>query len=61
MAHSPSLGRVEHSQQGNLVKIKFILMERHNEIRDTFAKLMDDICYDVELQPKLQPLEGVLR
>ena len=31
---------------------------RHNEIRDTFAKLMDDICYDVELEPKLQPLEG---
>ena len=31
---------------------------RHNEIRDTFGKLMDEVCYDVELEPKLQPLEG---
>ena len=31
---------------------------RHNEIRDTFAKLMDEVCHDVELEPKLQPLEG---
>ena len=31
---------------------------RHNEIRDTFANLMKDVCFDVELEPKLQPLEG---
>ena len=31
---------------------------RHNGIRDTFAKLMRDICFDVELEPKLQPLGG---
>ena len=31
---------------------------RHNEIRDTFASLLKDICFDVELEPKLQPLEG---
>ena len=30
---------------------------RH-ELRDTFTKFMDDICYDVEIEPKLQPLEG---
>ena len=27
------------------------------EIRDTFANLMKDVCFDVELEPKFQPLE----
>ena len=31
---------------------------RHDEIRDTFANLMKDVCFVVELEPKLQPLEG---
>ena len=31
---------------------------RHNEIRDTFANLRKDLCFDVELKPKLQRLEG---
>ena len=31
---------------------------RHNEIRDTFASVMKEVCYDVEIEPKLQPLEG---
>ena len=31
---------------------------KHNEIRDIFANLMKDVCFDVELEPKLQPLEG---
>ena len=31
---------------------------RHNEIRDTFANLMNEVCYDVEIEPKLQPLQG---
>ena len=31
---------------------------RHNEIRDTFAKLLGDVCNDIEIEPKLQPLEG---
>ena len=31
---------------------------RHDEIRDTFAEIMKDVCFDVELEPKLQPLEG---
>ena len=29
-----------------------------NEIRDTFANLMENVCSDVELELKLQPLEG---
>ena len=31
---------------------------RHNEIRDTFANLMNEVCHDVEIEPKLQPLQG---
>ena len=31
---------------------------RHNEFRDTFAFVMKEVCYDVEIEPKLQPLEG---
>ena len=31
---------------------------RHNETRDTFATLLNEVCHDVELQPKLQSLEG---
>ena len=27
---------------------------RHNELRDTFAKLMDDVCYAEKLDPRLQ-------
>ena len=31
---------------------------RHVEIRDIFANLMSDVCYDVEIEPKLQSLQG---
>ena len=30
----------------------------YNEIRDVFAKIMRDVCYDFEIEPKLQTLEG---
>ena len=30
----------------------------HNEIRDTFANLMSEVCFDVEIEPKLQSLQG---
>ena len=39
------------------VKARYTHM-RHNKIRDTFANLMKDVRFDVELEPKLQPLEG---
>ena len=35
----------------------FIIM-RHNNIRDFEANLMKKICNDVEVEPRLQPLEG---
>ena len=31
---------------------------RQNEIRDTFANLMNEVWHDVEIEPKLQPLQG---
>ena len=31
---------------------------RHDEIRDTFADIMKDVCFAVEIEPKPQPLEG---
>ena len=30
----------------------------HNEIRNTFASVMNQVCYDFEIEPKLQPMEG---
>ena len=31
---------------------------RHNDIRDSLANLMNEVCNDVELEPILQPLHG---
>ena len=31
---------------------------RHNKIRDTFADIMHDVCYDVEVEPTLQLLQS---
>ena len=31
---------------------------RHNEIRDLFAKLFDEVCHDVSIEPTLVPLTG---
>ena len=30
----------------------------HNEVRDVFENLMDDVCRDVQIEPKLQSLDG---
>ena len=31
---------------------------RNNKIRDTFATLLDEVCHDVEIDPKIQSLES---
>ena len=31
---------------------------RHNDIRDSFANLLNEVCDDVEIEPYLQPLQG---
>ena len=30
---------------------------RHKEFRDTIANLMNGVCHDVEIEPKVQPLQ----
>ena len=31
---------------------------RHYELRDSFANLLSDVYYDVEIEPHLQQLQG---
>ena len=33
---------------------------RHNNVRDLTAKLMSEVCHDVQVEPHLQPLSGKL-
>ena len=50
-----SMFRVDHAmicQRGALV------IQRHNEIRDLQAELLDMVCYDVQVEPALQPITG---
>ena len=35
-----------------------LIIRRHNEIRDLEAQLLDMVCYDVAVEPTLQPLTG---
>ena len=38
------------------------VIRRHNRIRDLFAKLLDSVAHEVQIEPPLQPLTGeVLR
>ena len=46
---------VDHAiicQRGGLV------IQRHNEIRDLQAELLEMVCYDVQVEPALQPITG---
>ena len=47
-----SLTHAQHCAKGGYTQL------RHNEIRDVFANLMDDVCHDVQIEPKLQSLDG---
>ena len=50
-----SMFTVDHAmicQRGSLV------IQRHNEIRDLQAELLDMVCYDVQVEPSLQPLQA---
>ena len=35
----------------------FVIL-RHNNIRDTTAKLLEEVCYDVQIEPRLIPISG---
>ena len=41
----------------NCKKGGFVII-RHNELRDFEANLLNKVCTDVEIEPRLQPLEG---
>ena len=41
-----------HCAKGGLTHLQ------HNEIIDVFANLMDDVCHDVQIEQKLQSLDG---
>ena len=50
-----SMFTVDHAmicQRGGLV------IQRNNEIRDLRAELLDMVCYDVQVEPALQPITG---
>ena len=34
------------------------VIQRHNEIRDTIAHTLEDVCHDVKIEPQLLPLTG---
>ena len=34
------------------------LFQRHDDVKDTIAKLLDKTCIDVEVEPPLTPLTG---
>ena len=34
------------------------VIRRHNRVRDLFAKLLDDVAHEVQVEPPLQPLTG---
>ena len=35
-----------------------LITQRHNEIRDLEAELPEMVCYDIAIEPTLQPLGG---
>ena len=35
-----------------------LVIQHHNEIRDLQAELLDMVCYDVQVEPALQPITG---
>ena len=47
-----STGHMRYTARGRCTHI------RHNEIRDTIANLINEVCHDVEIELKLRPLQG---
>ena len=46
------------SQKFSLAHALLYAIMHHNEIRDTFANLMDEVCHDVQIETMLQELQG---
>ena len=45
-------------QNTQFMKAILLVIQRHNEIRDLQAELLDMVCYDVQVEPALQPITG---
>ena len=43
---------IQHNKKGGFINI------RHNDLRDLTAKLLSEVCHDVEVEPSLLPLTG---
>ena len=41
-----------------ICKRGWFIVQRHNELRDLEAELLNIVCNDVELEPALQPVTG---
>ena len=50
-----SMFTVDHAM---ICKRGGLVIQRHNEIRDLQAELLDMVCYDVQVEPALQPITG---
>ena len=50
-----SLFTVDHAM---ICKRGVLVIQRHNEIRDLQAELLDMACYDVQVEPALRPITG---
>ena len=48
-----SMFTVDHAM---ICQRRGLVIQRHNEIRDLQAELLDMVCYDVQVEPALQPI-----
>ena len=48
-----SMFTVDHAM---ICQRRGLVIQRHNEIRDLQAELLDMVCYDVLVEPALQPI-----
>ena len=37
------------------------IIQRHNEVRDLEAEMLNMVCYDVEVEPVLQEINDAMR
>ena len=56
-AKCPWSQKFPYAHASHCPKIGYTIMH-HNEIRDTFGNLMDEVCHDVQIEPMLQELQG---
>ena len=54
--------QISTHQRNNLTAMIYqrggLVIQRHNEIRDLQAELLDMVCYDMQVEQALQPITG---